>query len=291
MNKKIFWIASFPKSGNTLVRAILASLFFSKNGKFSFNLLNNIKQLETFKTLDFIKKENPVDYKNLSDLKVLSKYFLKIQDKIIFNLNDNDACFLKTHSAFFEYFGNQFTTNEKTLGYIYIVRDPRDVALSLSHHMNVEIDKAIKFMLNKNASIKYTGTEKIDIDIKPPMMIGSWDLHLNSWGYFNVPKVFIKYEDLILYKKKTIIQIINFFKKTYNFKFNNIDEKIENILLTTEFNTMKKNELKFGFNEIGKNNSFFNIGKVKQWEKKLTISQINLIEKNFKKEMKKLNYL
>ena len=71
-------------------------------------------------------------------------------------------------------------------------------------------------------------------------MIGSWDLHFNSWGYFNVPKLVIKYEDLILNKKKTIIQIINFFMKTYNFKFNNIDEKIKNILLTTEFNIMKK---------------------------------------------------
>ena len=213
MNKKIFWLASFPKSGNTLVRAILASLFFSKNGKFSFNLLDYIKQLETVKTLDFIKKENPVDYKNLSDLKVLSKYFLKIQDKIIFNLNDHDACFLKTHSAFFEYYGNKFTTKEKTLGFIYIVRDPRDVALSLSHHMNVEIDKAIKFMLNKNAAISYTGTEKLDIDIKPPMMMGSWNLHFNSWSFFKVPKLIIKYEDLILNKKKSYIKSLIFLRK------------------------------------------------------------------------------
>ena len=35
MSKHIFWIASFPKSGNTLVRAILASLFFSQDGKFT----------------------------------------------------------------------------------------------------------------------------------------------------------------------------------------------------------------------------------------------------------------
>ena len=39
MSKKIFWIASYPKSGNTLIRAILASLFFTKDGIFSFETL------------------------------------------------------------------------------------------------------------------------------------------------------------------------------------------------------------------------------------------------------------
>ena len=34
--KKILWIASYPKSGNTWMRAIISSLFFSNNGKFSF---------------------------------------------------------------------------------------------------------------------------------------------------------------------------------------------------------------------------------------------------------------
>ena len=42
MNKKIFWIASYPKSGNTWIRAIIASLFFSNDGLFKFELFKNI---------------------------------------------------------------------------------------------------------------------------------------------------------------------------------------------------------------------------------------------------------
>ncbi len=38
MNKHIFWISSYPKSGNTLIRAILTGLFFSDDGKVSFQL-------------------------------------------------------------------------------------------------------------------------------------------------------------------------------------------------------------------------------------------------------------
>ena len=62
MNKKIFWIASFPKSGNTLIRAILTSLIFSNDGKFSFDLLENIKQFETASILKFIENTNYNDY-------------------------------------------------------------------------------------------------------------------------------------------------------------------------------------------------------------------------------------
>ena len=38
MNKHIFWIASYPKSGNTLLRSILSALF-SSDGNFNFELL------------------------------------------------------------------------------------------------------------------------------------------------------------------------------------------------------------------------------------------------------------
>ena len=37
VDKKIFWIASYPKSGNTWMRAIISSIFFTKNGKFVFD--------------------------------------------------------------------------------------------------------------------------------------------------------------------------------------------------------------------------------------------------------------
>ena len=40
----IIWIASYPKSGNTWIRAMLSAYFYSKDGNFFFELLNNIKE-------------------------------------------------------------------------------------------------------------------------------------------------------------------------------------------------------------------------------------------------------
>ena len=64
MSKHIFWIASYPKSGNTLLRAILSSLFFSKDGTFSFELIKTIQGLENKWRLNFIKENNPNDFES-----------------------------------------------------------------------------------------------------------------------------------------------------------------------------------------------------------------------------------
>ena len=40
----IFWVASYPKSGNTWLRALLASYYYSYDGTFDQKLLKKIEQ-------------------------------------------------------------------------------------------------------------------------------------------------------------------------------------------------------------------------------------------------------
>ena len=70
MNKHLFWIASYPKSGNTLLRAIISSLFFSENGHFDFNMLNKIPVIEDVTNLEFIKNKNIKDFEKIHKLDI-----------------------------------------------------------------------------------------------------------------------------------------------------------------------------------------------------------------------------
>ena len=300
MSKKIIWIASYPKSGNTLVRAILASLFFTKDGIFSFEILNKIQLFEHAQRLSFIKEENIEDYNKLSDLKILSKYWIKMQSKKNLSLQDKEFCFLKTHSAQLIYFDNYFTDIKRTLGFIYIIRDPRDVAVSYARYSKNTLDETILHMTKNTTAIDYATKNKTSIDyyqdtpenkIKPTALISRWDVHVKSWELFRVPNLVLRYENLIKNKKEIIYKIINFFEKNYNFKFHNIDHKIENIITSTDFETLKKSEEKYGFDEAIKNQSFFNVGKSQQWKTRLNKTQKNLIENEFKEEMVKFKYL
>ena len=95
--KKIFWIASYPKSGNTWVRAIIASLIYSENGIFNFDMLRKISLFpKRFYFKDFID-----DY---SDLKKVSQYWINAQKKIN---SDNKIKILKTHNGNYNFYGNK----------------------------------------------------------------------------------------------------------------------------------------------------------------------------------------
>ena len=70
----IVWLASYPKSGNTLLRSMLAAYFFSKDGIFDFDLIKNIKQFPTIELFENmrinVKKEEEV-IKNYINLQAL----------------------------------------------------------------------------------------------------------------------------------------------------------------------------------------------------------------------------
>ena len=147
-NKKIFWIASYPKSGNTWIRAIIASLFFSDNGVFKFELFKNIPNFERKENYQFVESINKNDYKNLSNLKIITKYRLEAQKRV--NINYGNVAFFKTHSSNISIDNLPYTNEETALGLIYIVRDPRDIAVSYSHHKSANIDAVINLMLDES---------------------------------------------------------------------------------------------------------------------------------------------
>ena len=289
--KKIFWLASYPKSGNTLMRAILSSLFFSQKGKYSNELLDWIESFETCARLNFIEKENPQDIKKINNLKILSKYWKEMQSEKRFNIKES-FCFIKTHSALTNIFGNEFTNEKLSRGLIYIVRDPRDILLSWSKHRNKSIDDTLDFMLNVDSTIAYNDIHFLkDQNLKPLQYISSWNAHVSSWKNLEVPKMTIRFEDLIEGKQDVLKEIINFFTFEYGISIKHIEEKTKNILETTDFNYMKMLEEKFGFKEALNHTKFFNIGKKNQWKDKIKLKQIKKIEKKFKKEMEYFNYL
>ena len=83
------WLASYPKSGNTLVRSLLASYFFSKDGIYNFDLIDNIKQFPhaaLFKSFGF-------DIKNEKEL---IKNYIKVQESIN---QKNQIQFLKSFKS------------------------------------------------------------------------------------------------------------------------------------------------------------------------------------------------
>ncbi|MDC0226843.1 sulfotransferase domain-containing protein, partial [Alphaproteobacteria bacterium] len=191
MSKKIFWISSYPKSGNTWVRAIISSLYFTEDGNFNFEILKKIQTFDNIKYFEFIKEISPNDFNNLSNMNVMSKYWQQSQKKIYVG---GDFMFLKTHHARIKILNNFFTTAELSRALIYVVRDPRDVLISAAKFHGNEINKELK-KLTSSSFLHYNDFSKILYNNQKPLVpLLNWGDHINSWLDFDAPKLIIRYE-------------------------------------------------------------------------------------------------
>ena len=293
MSKHIFWIASYPKSGNTLIRAILSSLFFTIDGTFNLKLLENIRQFETTYNIYKVKDILGKDLYKLNDISIFYKYLLKIQQKENLDFKE-DFKFFKTHSGNFKINDNAFTMEENIRGAIYIIRDPRDICVSWTNHTGGSYDQSVDFMTNQLQSLLWVkGKNNLFEEHNMPIsFLSSWDKHVISWTSNNwkFPLLIIKFEDLVYRKKETVKVIVDFFIDKFGFRFHDLDQKITNILKTTGFNYLKEEEIKDGFAEAQEGRRFFKEGTKNQWKNKLNKDQILKIEEKFKMVMNKFGY-
>jgi len=278
----IIWLASYPKSGNTLLRSILASYFYSNDGLFKFENLYKITQFPL--SAQFMSLG--IDIEN--DREVF-KNFINVQKSI--NQEKGKIKFFKTHSSLCRVYDYNFTDLNNTLGAIYIVRDPRNVVSSVAHHYNLSVDEATETMLDENRFMQKT-TKNLRV------FIGSWNFNYNSWKNLKDQKryLLIKYEDLIT-KKKTVLLRVFKFLNSLGMKFEIDMVKLNKVIKTTEFDKMKKKEENEIFYEApldiqnNKRKIFFNLSPKNDWRKLLNEKNRDKIENNFKREMMELGYL
>jgi hypothetical protein len=280
----IIWLASYPKSGNTWLRSLLSSYYYSNDGIFYFDLLKKIEQFPEKKFfLEFTK--------DFSDPLVTSKYWIKAQNKINENKKVN---FFKTHNSLCNINGNNYTNKKNTLGCIYIIRDPRNVLTSIKNHYELSYEDSLKFMLNEN---KYTYDYFKKNDFGDFQFISSWKKNSNSWLTNKTFAVkLIKYEDLLSSTFDTLKNIIDFINKINNQSVHFNKNKAKNSINSTNFDKLKKMENEFGFEEAIKSKKnqkkipFFNLGPNNDWKKLVPQELKNQINDTFKKELKEFGY-
>jgi len=276
----ITWIASYPKSGNTWIKLFLKSYFNSSNTNFSINpKIDDIFSIETFPI--------PKEFKNLDikyeDFAEIAKNWINMQSLI--NLN-NKPNYLKTHNAMCSINNYQFTNDENTIGAIYVVRDPRDIAISYSNFLNKEIDDTIEYILSDNC-FEQDFFENL---LYKKSIMGNWAYHYNSWkNYKSKEIIIIKYEDMITKTNETFLKILKYLNKINNVEIN--QKKMMDAINLTSFKNLRKLEKNEGFRENPSIKPFFRKGQIGEWKEILNKNQIQKIEKKFTKEMEELDYL
>ena len=280
----IIWLASYPKSGNTWLRSMLASYFYSQNGVFNFDVLNHIDQFPSF---DYFKNykdkfERPED---------TARYWLDAQKKIN---EDKKIKFFKTHNALCKIEDNVFTDKQNSLGAIYIIRDPRNVVSSIFNHFDkTSYAEALNFMKDEKRCLLHKENERY-LGFIP---LFSWKTHQNSWIKNNIfPVLTIRYEDLHTQTFKTLEKVINFVKLISKSNQSFKRDKAKKVVKSCEFSRMQKMENENGFPEAvlkkkeNKKINFFHLGPRKNYEDILDKEILLEMNSLYKEQLKAFKY-
>ena len=279
----IIWLASYPKSGNTWVRLFLRSYLSTEKEEFNINQKPNDDFIINRFPNNKLLKEMRIDSGNFFEI---AKNWITVQERI--NLN-NRLNILKTHNAMCTINKSKFTNQENTLGAVYIVRDPRDVAVSFSHHLGISLTEVVDLMIDEEHLIseKDFFLEKKEAG---STLVSSWSNHYNSWKNYNLSKILIiKYEDLIKKTFEKFYEIVLYLNKLKKIE---IDvKKITKSIDLTKFQNLQHLEKKYGFEETTFSKTFFREGKIGSWKHELNKDLSKRIQKAFEAEMIELGYL
>jgi hypothetical protein len=254
----IYWIASYPRSGNTWTRGFLAALESIQAGRPPHGSLAGIWERTLAKG-------------DISAAALVRR--LSLQSKLA--ASRPGITLAKTHSARMLIDGYPTINPTATAGAVYLVRDPRDVAVSLAAMFNLSIDAAIARM----GTSKWVsqGNEKFGFEVR-----GSWSENVHSWRRSDDTLV-QRYEDIRAAPAKHFSVLV---------KHMGIDAEptqIEEAVSASSLDRMQAAEQKRKAH--GHVIQMVRVGKTRQWRGKLTRSQLERLEADHREEMEILGYL
>lgn len=266
VSKRIVWLASYPKSGNTWFRSFLSSLL--NNGNLD---INNLKIDEIFSARSRFDIFTDIDSTELYDIEV--KKILPDVMCCFAGLNNNGLQFVKVHDAYtLNSHQRPIIPTEPTLCALYFIRNPLDIAVSFANHSGSTIDEAITTMNDVNGVLARQKDHQNTNNLFTQLML-DWSGHVKSWTTnMPFPVLVIRYEDLLADTMSTFRKAISFMG------IEKSDEEIQNAINESSFAKLKEQELANGFKEKNpRGGVFFRNGVAGNWVKELTQEQIETI--------------
>jgi hypothetical protein len=287
------WLASYPKSGNTWLRMLIANLSAQDDQPVDINDLPERGGIASAR--------GPFDYLTLIDSGLLTHDEVdclrpRVYEELANGAQDDEydepadalpVRFVKAHDAY------TLTTSGEPLlagargadAAIVIVRDPRDVAPSFANHSGKDIDATIAFMSDHEAGFCVKPNRQHN---QLRQQLPGWSGHVASWlDQRDIPLHLVRYEDLRADAAGALRRVLDFSGRPAS------DEQIRRAVAFADFAQLRQQEQSKGFREAPrphKADNFFRRGMAGGWRDELTAEQIARIEAGHAAMIRRLGY-
>ena len=276
---RVFLLVSYPKSGNTWLRALLTALR-SERADLDINDMGEIALLAR-KDFDAVLL---VESSSLTAAEIAEARpaFMRrwAREK------PSETLLVKVHEANLPYPGTVVCPYppDSVAGVVYLIRDPRDVAVSLASHYSLPVDEVIGIMA-KSRFVISRGQNSLSDQL--PQLASTWSAHVASWldaRDFNLHPV--RYEELLADTPARLMEIARFLD------LNATPETVARAVSSASFQNLQRQEAAAGFRERpDAMPRFFRRGEAGGWHDSLTPSQVARIEHDHRETMIRLGYL
>lgn len=265
ITSRMAWLASYPKSGNTWVRAQLQAL---TDGD-----APDLNALDRSSTHDRLDASLGLGAGDLSEAEIATVL------RLSWCLRHDSPKVTKTHRAWLPA-ADGFPAPWQPEGAraVCIVRDPRDVVISWAHHLDTDLDHA--------AAIMDDGTSATPDDRLLAQPLPSWSDHVRSWlDDCHLPMLLIRYEDMLDDPIHQLTRIAGFLSLDAS------EDDIRRAVEVTSFAHLAAAEIIGGFREAtAPGRSFFRKGRSGVWRTDLPESIRQRIEAAHGEVMDRLGY-
>ena len=267
--QRIIWLASYPKSGNTWLRVLLANYFMPAGAAPGINELHRFTTADVRQ--DFWDRAAGRPFASAS-----FEEWLALRPKVLraIALSKQGHHFVKTHSKVGRVSNIALIPPDVTAAAVYVLRNPFDVAVSYARHMNVDHDRIIEIMMDPRAM---TAT-----DTRIYEFLGGWDEHVQSWTKApGLPLHVLRYEDMIDDTDKAIRALFRTLKTPVD------DAARARAIGAATFGNLQKQEAEQGFKERpAEMKRFFASGRSGGWREALSAPQVARLRRAFKPILK-----
>ena len=284
----IAWIASYPKSGSTWLRAVLTNYLGEDGAPASINALlggqtNNREAFDEFLGIESTNMTEAEVERHLPRFREwLAEGHWKARPPFDPSAHGGVPLIVRTHEAHRTAHGA--ARFPPTGSAVYLVRNPLDIAVSYAHHGNVPIDRAVAWMNSDGSSGSHMPEGAFGF---LPELLLTWSGHVSSWvEQVDLSIHVARYEDLLIRPCAGFGAIVRFIGLGED------PARLRQAVERSSFARLQEQEAEFGFIEKQPTaQSFFRAGRAGSWKGALTPEQVRALVDAHGELMARFGYL
>jgi aryl sulfotransferase len=276
----VIWLASYPKSGNTWMRALITNYLSDDDSPADINELSGGPIASSRVFFDewvgleasmlepaVVDRLRPEAYRRWADAST-GKWYLKVHDT--WRRTDR---------------GDPLFPADVTRGVVYVVRNPLDLVASSANHWGVEPAEAVEQLCGRATPAAGRAAR---LSEQLPQALGSWSDHVRSWiDESGLPVLLVRYEDLHGDPEESFRAVVRFCGLEED------GDRVRRAVRFASFSELSRQELSGEFIERPglARGRFFRSGEVGGWRHELSPPLARAIVEANRPMMERLGYL